>query len=177
MIILSDTRQQVSKHDLKEKFFADNGITVKRTKLYVGDYTLPTNQKIAVDTKKDIQELIGNLCSKQHERFREECDRAVEIGAELIILVENKDGITCVDDLYKWENPRLDIFTNTKEVIGMHKNGYPRYKKARKYPRATTGVTLAKTIMSTELKHGVKFMFCHPNQSGPIILELLGIKL
>ena len=74
MIILADTRQQDQKHKQKEKWFADHGIEVRRTKLYVGDYTLPTDQSVCIDTKRDIQELCGNICEKkEHERFRSEC--------------------------------------------------------------------------------------------------------
>ena len=59
MIILEDTRNQVGKHDKKNEYFQQNGIEVRRTKLYCGDYTLPTDQSVCIDTKKDIQELIG----------------------------------------------------------------------------------------------------------------------
>lgn len=41
MILLEDTRNQSGKHDMKNEYFADHGIKVQRTKLYVGDYTLP----------------------------------------------------------------------------------------------------------------------------------------
>lgn len=65
MIILEDTRQQAKKHELKHKWFADHGIFVSRTKLYVGDYTLPTDQSICVDSKFAISELQGDLHVKQ----------------------------------------------------------------------------------------------------------------
>ena len=51
MIILEDTRQQIRKHKLKHEYFEKHGIVVKRTKLWVGDYTLPTDQSICIDTK------------------------------------------------------------------------------------------------------------------------------
>lgn len=87
MILLEDTRNQVTKHKTKNKYFSENGIEVRRTKLYVGDYTLPTNQSICIDTKKDIQELIGDICGKSHERFRDELIRAQESNIKLIIFV------------------------------------------------------------------------------------------
>ena len=168
MLILEDTRQQAQKHDLKHKWFEQNGITIRRQALYVGDYTLPTNQSVCIDTKKDIQELVSDICGKQHERFRNECIRAQEAGIRLIILTENRGGhikdniiqptITSLDELHRWKNPRLFIFLNGKQ----------------KYPRATRGITLQKACMSMELKYGVKFLFTTPEKSAEKIVELLG---
>lgn len=168
MIILVDSRQQEGKHDIKEQWFASHGVETRRTKLYVGDYTLPTDQSVCIDTKKDIQELVSDICGKQHERFRNECLRAQEAGIQLIVLVENIGGkvgrgeiynptITKLEDLHKWKNPRLFILVGGKQ----------------KYPRATRGVTLQKACMSMELKYGVKFLFCTPMQSAAKIVELL----
>ena len=124
-ILLEDSRQQDGKHDAKERWFKEHGIEVRRTKLYVGDYTLPTDQSVCIDTKKDIQELVSDICGKQHERFRNECIRAQEAGIKLIVLVENKGGhirdnviqptITKLEDLYKWKNPRLFIMVGRKQ--------------------------------------------------------------
>lgn len=65
MIILEDTRQQAKKHEIKHKWFSEHGVMVNRTKLYVGDYTLPTDQSICIDTKKDCQELLQDIHVKQ----------------------------------------------------------------------------------------------------------------
>lgn len=168
MLILIDTRQQEGKHDIKERWFAEHGIETRRTKLYCGDYTLPADQSICIDTKKDIQELVGDICGKQHERFRNECIRAQEAGIQLIILTENVGGkvgygeiynptITKLEELHRWKNPRLFILD----------------KGRQKYPRATRGVTLQKACMTLSAKYGVKFMFCTPQQSAAKIVELL----
>ncbi len=167
MIILEDTRQQAQKHDIKHRWFEQNGIVVRRQALYCGDYTLPTDQSVCVDTKKDIQELVSDICGKQHERFRNECIRAQEAGIRLIILTENHGGyikdniiqptITSLDELHRWKNPRLFIFLNGKQ----------------KYPRATRGVTLQKACMTLKAKYGVEFMFTTPEKSAEKIVELL----
>ena len=166
-MILADTRQQDGKHDAKERWFREHGIEVRRTKLYVGDYTLPTDQSVCIDTKKDIQELVSDICGKQHERFRNECIRAQEAGIKLIVLVENRGGhirdnviqptITKLEDLYKWKNPRLFIMVGRKQ----------------KYPTATRGITIMKSCMTMEKKYGVRFLFCTPEQSAEKIVELL----
>ena len=175
MIILEDTRNQPGKHDKKNQYFSEHGIEVRRTKLYVGDYTLPTDQSVCVDTKKDIQELIGDICGKSHVRFREECIRAQESKIKLIILVENTDGVKETRDLFRWVNPRRKIYINSDEVIGYWKNGNPRYKRIQKYPNATKGESLAKACMTMQLKYGVEFLFCRPEDAGAKILELLGV--
>lgn len=174
MIILEDTRQQDSKHKAKEKWFAEHGIEVRRTKLYCGDYTLPTDQSICIDTKRDIQELVGDICGTQHSRFRDECLRAQESGIKLIILVENERKIiysrkgTFVEnytirelkDLHKWVNPRLWIFKNGKQ----------------KYPNATKGIALQKACMTMQKKYGVEFQFCSPDEAAEKIVEILNRK-
>ena len=169
MIILEDTRNQVGKHDTKAEYFAKTGVEVRRTKLYVGDYTLPTNQSVCIDTKKDIQELIGDICGKQHERFRNELLRAKESGIKLIILVEDDGGycdykktiynkpVTCLDDLFKWKNPRLFIW----------------YQGKQKYPNATKGAVLAKACITMREKYGVEFQFCRKADAGKKIIDLL----
>ena len=65
MLILEDTRQQENKHKNKHEYFRSVGIYWNRTALYCGDYTLPSNQSVCVDTKKDIAELIGDIQFKK----------------------------------------------------------------------------------------------------------------
>lgn len=167
MIILEDSRQQEDKHKIKAKWFADNGIEVRRTKLYCGDYTLPTNQSICIDTKRNIQELVGNVIDKDNRnikdkdrkpRFREELLRAQESGIKLIILVENENGITQLSELQNWINERLFI----RDRCGN-----------QKYPKAMRGITLMKACYTIQNKYGCEFMFCHPKDAGKMIIYLL----
>ena len=170
MIILEDTRQVAGKHAIKHKWFEEHGIEIRRTKLYCGDYTLPTNQSVCVDTKQGCEELISDICGKQHERFRAECQRAKEAGIQLYILVENcgwvmKSGnknIVCptildLSELHLWINKRLFLWRNGKQL----------------YPSATRGITLQKACYTMEKKYGCKFLFCTPEESGAKIIELL----
>lgn len=143
MIILEDTRQQTARHKIKQKWFEENGITVMRTKLFVGDYTLPTNQSLCIDTKKDLLEVAGNICGKQHERFRNELIRANEAGIKLIILIE--------DDVYDWNSIKYWKNKNTK----------------------VKGEVLEKAMKTMEEKYGVKFEFCKKSESASIIYQLL----
>lgn len=87
------------KHRAKEIWFEANGYPTYRTKLFVGDYTLATDQSVCIDTKRNILELAGNICGKQHERFRAECIRAHDTGIQLIVLIEQ---IPPLNDLANW---------------------------------------------------------------------------
>jgi hypothetical protein len=149
MLILEDTRQQARKHETKHKWFAENGIKVERCRLYVGDYTLPTNQSICIDTKRDLQELAQDVC-QQHERFRAELVRAQEAGIHLIVLCEHGGGIKSLEDVYFWVNPR------------------------RQYsPGAISGQRLFKILNTMQEKYGVRFEFCDKRQTGRRIVEIL----
>lgn len=109
-IIVVDTRQQDGRHALKDAYFEEHGVKTLRSKLIVGDYTRIDNQTVSVDTKRNILELAGNICGKQHERFRNECIRARECGIKLIILIEE---IPPDNDLSKWKSKRTQVSGET----------------------------------------------------------------
>ncbi len=141
--------------ELKEKvlqadaIYAIGGTPKPKLRKYINDKLLEY-ASISIDTKKDIQEIIGNV-TKDHKRFIAECDLAAESDIKLIILIENNDNVKRINDLYKWYNMRL-----------------------KHSPKATTGRMLAKILTGIEYRHNVKFEFCTPNESGKRIIELLG---
>ena len=154
MILIEDTRQVVGKHKLKNEYFEKMGIEVVRSKLLFGDYQNPQNPSIAIDTKKDIQELIGDL-TKDHERFKKELQLAKKCGAKLIILIEDEQ-VSCINDLYTWYNWRL-----------------------KKSPKATKGSTLAKMLYTIEHNtedYNCQFIFTKKAECGAKILEILSQK-
>lgn len=165
-VILSDTRQKKTHHKLKEDYFANQGIKVESCRLYVGDYTIPSNQSVCVDTKKDISELYGNVI-QDHRRFRDECIRAKEAGIRLIVLVENKDGVRSLNDITKWKNPQFFRYFKAKKKA-------ERQGLVFKQKPPTNNVTLKKILWTLQNKYGVEFQFCDPNDAGRIILEILG---
>ena len=148
--LIEDTRQQAKKHELKRAYFANHGINVIRSKLPVGDYALLTDLSTIIDTKKDLQEVIGNVTTG-HKAFVSECEIAKQAGIRLIILIE-QDDITCMNDVYQWYNPRLRFSS-----------------------KATTGRTLGKIMHGMQVRHGVEWMFCKRAETGKRILELLGV--
>lgn len=190
MIVIEDKAQQDKKHELKHLYLESHGIYWERYPLPVGDYILANEQVLdviarkqkrgtdvkkmdflgtyqtCVDTKKDMQEIIGNICGPQHDRFRDECILAQNNGIKLYVLIENENGVKSIDDLEEWDNPRLRIQKWITTPSGQR-------RKVFKYPDATKGTTLAKAIRTMTKKYGVEFQFCRPEESGAKSLELL----
>lgn len=147
--IIEDTRQKSGMHELKHSHFEEMGVQIVRNMLPFGDYAKPP--AISIDTKANMDEIASNIGS-DHKRFKRECIAAKEAGCQLIILVENDDGITSVKDVHKWINP---------EVI---------YR-----PRSITGDRLQKAMMTMTERYGVRFEFCAPEEAAEKIIELLGV--
>ena len=154
MSLVEDTRQQRGKHDAKQAHFADVGESVVRCALPVGDYQRPA--KVAVDTKKDIIEL-GMDVKSDHDRFRRECERAQTLGTQLVVLVENTDGVRCMADLDEWVEPD-DSFDRRN-----------RRGNAVRY----TGRAIARACQTMHDRYGVLFGFCDPCESGQRVLDIL----
>ncbi len=146
--IIEDTRQQTGKHNHKRQWFEEHGITITRSKLPFGDYAImPT---MAIDTKRNMDEIAANICGKEHTRFINECKAAKAAGCQLVILVENTDGIEDVSAVHTWENPRRFIS-----------------------PYCVEGPRLQKAMKTISERYGVKFMFCRPEQAAERITEML----
>lgn len=149
MTIIEDTRQKSGMHELKHQHFKEIGVKLVRNMLPFGDYALPPS--ISIDTKADMAEIANNIGS-DHKRFKNECIAARDAGCQLIILVENTEGISSVNEVHRWINPEL-IYR----------------------PRAITGERLEKAMKTMSERYGVRFEFCKPEESAKKILELLGV--
>lgn len=193
MKIFEDVAQQKYKHEAKHKYWEVCGVDYQQIPLPVADYVL-WNEKIqdvldrkahrgiqpkkmdflgtynvCVDTKKDIQEVITNVCGAGHDRFRDECLLAQNNNIKMYVLIDDNGGyldrkkticnapVTCIQDLFSWKNPRCFIWRNGKQL----------------YPTATKGATLAKAMLTMQQKYGVEFVFCKKEDSGRRVIELL----
>lgn len=147
-MIIEDTRQKAGKHDLKHQYFEENNIEVLRCKLPFGDYApVPS---ISIDTKENMDEIANNICGSEHKRFIAECKSAKAAGCKLIILVENRIGITDISEVHKWINPRV-IYS----------------------PKCVQGDQLQKAMETISERYGVQFKFCTPEAAGRTITEIL----
>lgn len=148
VIIQEDTRQQAGKHDIKHDWFAAHGVELVRSKLPFGDYALVPS--VAVDTKKDMEEIAANICGKEHTRFINECKAAKAAGCTLVILVENTVGIRELSQVHSWINPRTIYSKNCVQ-----------------------GDRLQKAMETISERYGVRFEFCRPEESAERIIAIL----
>ena len=150
IVILEDSRQQAGKHEIKHKKFSVLQVFLSRCKLPVGDYALPPER--AVDTKANMQEIAQNIGGSraEHKRFINELKLAQQLGIKLYILVENTDHIQSIEDVPRWKNPRTEYS-----------------------PNCIQGPRLAKAMQTIEGRYGCTFMFCTPEESAEIIVDLL----
>ncbi len=196
MLLIEDKGQKEGQHILKNRYFSNNEVEVLRAPLPVGDYVIASEKimdvihrksvrkmevkkmdflgtyNVSVDTKKDMQEIVGNICGKAHPRFRDECILAQNNGIKLYILVENTEGVSAIDDVFRWQNPRLHHYN---KIAYMHNVGKWLSVPLPK-AKPTSGQTLAKAMLTMQLKYGVEFVFCRPENAGAKVIELLGGK-
>lgn len=159
MIIQEDTRQKKAHHLNKERWFENHGIKVVHSKMLVGDYCIPSDGSISVDTKKDIGELYQNLI-QSHARFVRELSLAQELGIKLYILVENEDGIKDIDGLKNWKNPQYFVWLK-------------KQRQGIKCKPPVKNIQLVKMIYTIQSKYDCEFLFCAPYESAERIVELL----
>ena len=153
-IILTDTRQQKENHIIKE-FDKQNYLHI-RTGLPSADYMAVRydNNKgfyldysTLIDTKKDIEEIAGNLCNSQnHERIKREIARGKELGAKDFIFLIAGGKVKTIDDLKNWQSKRTRV----------------------------KGVVLIKIMQTMKERYGVRFIICPKKDMGKKIIELLG---
>ena len=193
MLIVEDKGQQEGKHEIKHRWFDCHEVELLKAPLPVGDYILADDRvldvirrktrrslelkkmdflgsyRVAVDTKRDMQEIVGNICGKQHARFRDECILAQTNGIKLYVLIENTDRIASLADVAGWQNPRMARYEKIRRMHSVEKWRNVRLPKAM----PTSGETLMKAMQTMQEKYGVKFLFCRPEEAGEHIVRLL----
>lgn len=148
MVIVEDSRNQIGKHKNINAYLESVGVRVIRSKMIVGDYTLPADQRICIDTKKDMIEVSQNIF-QDHKRFKAECQLAKDCGIHLVVLIED-NTVANWDELLKWTNPQPNRSALTP-------NGERCYK----------------VMKAMEYSYGVEFQFCKKNDTGKRILHIL----
>ena len=162
LTIQTDTRQQMNRkhHKVKEQWLLDHGIEIVHSKMLIGDYQIPSDGSVVVDTKKDCMELYADLI-QDHARFHRECENAQKWGIKLYILVENKHGFRKSEDIVNWKNPLMYKF-------------YMAAKKGIKRKPPASNAQLLKIMHSMSRDYGVEFLFCSTEEAAPMIVKLLG---
>ena len=193
MKLIEDMGNKVAQHTVKNRWWASNGVDVIRLPLPVGDYILVTDKvqdvidrktkrglepkkmdflgtySVSVDSKRDMNEIEGNIIGKSHARFRDELILAQNNNIQLYIVVENTDGIKSISDVFRYTSPRLLRWCRINKL---HSEGKSLHVVINPKP-PISGEKLAKCMLTMEKRYGVKFVFCKPAESGKVILDLL----
>ncbi len=143
----------------------------RRGRNYVRKIDFVNDIKVCVDRKNSVEEIANNICgsTKEHERFRNELIRAQKAGCKLYIVIENQEKkikgsnvtnpyISHLSEMHTWRNPRLFL----RDKFGK-----------QRYPLAARGITVQKAMYTMQKKYGVKFLFCRPEESAKLILDIL----
>lgn len=144
-MLLIDTREHPQAIAKIIAYMTRERIPYTMCKLDVGDYMLTEKEGVSVDRKKDLNELLTNMCSKDSSRFWREIRRAHERKVKLYILCEHGGAIKSIDDVKRWQS---------------------------KYSRVT-GKTLAERMYRAHIAYGVEFLFCDKRNTGKRIMEIL----
>ena len=150
MTIQIDSREKAKAITKIVQEFDKQNIQHFVSKLPCGDYMSLDNARLAVDRKQNLFEVCNNVC-QDHKRFVAELERANKLGIKLVFLIEHSANIRSLEDVRKWENPRL-----------------------KDSPLAVSGERLYKILSTLEKTYQTKFYFCAKHQTGRGILKLLG---
>lgn len=152
LMLLVDSREKPKAINTILKEFEKRGRRYSISKLFIGDYMEYSNPLLIVDRKQTIQELAAN-CTRDHDRFRRELERARDVGAELVILVEQnryKDRdkwirVETIDDIMLWSSPHTTI----------------------------RGEKVYRVLRAWMAKYPIRVEFCDKRNTGARILEIL----
>ena len=186
MVIGVDKAQQDGKHILKHKMLQNMGNQLIDLPIPVGDYIEITSEikevidrrgdklkkmdligliNVSVDTKRDCEELYSCLM-QGHKRFSDSCFLAHNNGIRLIILIENLDGVTSVENLDRWKNEK-----RWKSYFIARKRAERAGTKAPKHPCKPS--QLKQIMWTMHEKYGTEFVFCRPEETAQKIVEYL----
>lgn len=141
-MILCDTREQKNAHVLA--YFDRHGIPYSVQTIHTGDYMDSKKMDVTVDRKRNLEELSGNLCTKNN-RFWREVRRSKEEGLKMVVLCEHGGKIRSIKDVANWKS---------------------RYSRV-------SGKRLMEEIYRVHIAYDVDFLFCDKRSTGRRILEIL----
>ena len=149
LTIIEDSREKPQAVLKINNYFEKIGARVIRSKMYVGDYQFMCNPYLVIDRKQNLNELCNNVV-QDHKRFTDELKRAEEVGIAVVVLVEHGAEVKCIDDVQKWDNPRL-----------------------KESPLAVSGERWYKILKAIESSYHCRVEFCTKAQTGRRIVEIL----
>lgn len=146
--------------------------TIKRRGEKLKKQDLVGDIKICVDTKKNLLEVAMNICSKGHERFRDEVILAQKVGSRMVVLVE-EGGIGSLDEVAAWKNPRLWNYCRKNKISYGNEEELTAFVRAGGAKPPVSGEVLEKAMRTMAEKYGVIWSFCKKSDTGKRIVEIL----
>lgn len=151
-LIIVDSREKPRAITQILDYFDRHNIDHLTSKLLFGDYMDYNRPQLVIDRKQNIAELAKN-CTVEHERFREELERAKKAGAVLVILVEQnrykdrEEWVTVrnITDLLRWSSPHTQV----------------------------RGEKVYRVLASWSAKYPIRVIFCDKRSTGKEILKIL----
>ena len=151
MIIQIDSREKARAIEKILREFDKQGVKHISSKLYAGDYVDMEHPLLIIDRKQNIREIASNVTS-EHKRFKAELAKVKEIGAKMIILIEEDtiDGkpIESLEDIMLWE-PKPGQGT-------------------------VSGMRVYKILANWVRVYPLEVQFCNKRHTGKRISEILG---
>ena len=151
MIIQIDSREKARAIETILREFDKQGVKHISSKLYAGDYVDMEHPLLIIDRKQNIREIASNVTS-EHKRFKAELEKVKEIGAKMIILIEEDtiDGkpIESLEDIMLWE-PKPGQGT-------------------------VSGMRVYKILANWVRVYPLEVQFCNRRYTGKRIIEILG---
>lgn len=145
--IIVDSREKKNQHILR--WFLAHGIDYEIKKLDIADYKLYGNEKLVVDRKQNLDELIHNLFGKDKRRFYNEVRLAHKNKVKVVIVCEHSAEINSVGSVARFQSKHSKI----------------------------TGQDLRREIERVRLSYGVDFVFCDKSKTAETILKILGVRI
>ena len=150
--LIIDSREKPKAISRIIKQFDEAGVRYETSKLLFGDYMDYSRPSLVIDRKQNIAELAKN-CTREHERFRAELERAKAAGAHLVVLVEQnryKDRdrwvhVNELSDIMLWSSPHTTI----------------------------RGEKVFRVLSSWVNKYNLSVQFCDKRQTGKEILKII----
>lgn len=157
MEIIVDSREK--RHIIQRILdgFDRRGVQYAVSKLYKGDYMSLDNPRLVVDRKQNLAEVAVNFTDARKtangygSRFENEMADAKKMGIKIVFLVEHGGQIRSIDDVAKWQNPRLT-----------------------ESPMAMSGERIYRKMLAFQNYYGVEWQFCDKRQTADKIIEILG---
>lgn len=144
-MIICDTREKANQGILR--YFEARRIPYIEQKLETGDYMDSEKMDTTVDRKKNLGELLKNMCSPDKSRFWREIRRSQKEGIRFIILCEHGGRYRTIKDVAQYKD---------------------KYSKV-------SGRELMERMYAAHIAYGVEFLFCDKRSTGRKIVELLGV--